>query len=116
MVRKLETICYCDICSSKVDEQDVFVSAERPVKKDVVCVRSEWPNNGALRSYVPSTDEYLSTFRVGLGTKRTEVMQDAIVCKECVAKSLGFENWAQLNLALSLVKAREEERNRRTDR
>ena len=92
MSKKVETVCYCDKCENRVDEQHVAlsVSAKAP----------------------PFVASFKATAILHVFEKEYE---GGLLCKDCLADALGFDGWDTLKRGVILVKEDDERRNRRTD-
>lgn len=92
MSKKVETVCYCDQCKKRVDEDGVAlsVSAKAP----------------------PFVANFKATAILHVFEKEYE---GGLLCKDCLANALGFDNWEDLKKGVKLVKEDDERRNRRTD-
>lgn len=109
MPKKLEEVYYCDFCKGKHEKDDIILECLTP-KYDSSASEMELRTASGvhprLHSVIRLTDQ--------VGPKRnTFEIGNAVMCKDCLAKQVGFDSWKDLRSGAIMVKV---ERDRKDER
>lgn len=109
MPKKLEEVYYCDFCESKREKEDIILECMSP-RYDPAASEMDLKSAGGvhhkLQSVIRLTDQ--------VGAKRNTLETGgAVMCKDCLAKTVGFGSWNDLRHGASLVKIEQDNKYKR---
>lgn len=109
MPKKLEEVYYCDFCKAKREHEDIILECMAP-KYDPAATELQMRGVGPIHALMHSVVRF--TDQVGPKQNKFEI-HNAVMCKDCLAKMVGFSSWKDLRHGATLVKVEEDNQNRR---
>lgn len=99
MAIKIEEVIYCDSCEKRVERSFVGLLCEKPRV------------SASPATHVEVDDERsVSVVTLGHFQGHTVELANQALCKNCLAKAVGFDSWSELQKAKDMLAASEKER------
>jgi hypothetical protein len=110
MPKKIEEVYYCDFCKAKKEPEDIILECVKPVLQPENVPANRHHELGALPPHAVSSIRI--TDHVGV-KRNTFQISNAVMCKDCLAKQVGFDSWNDLRKGAGLVSAEHDRQNQR---